>query len=144
MVRMATPTASGFYYKGNEKLAKGLIDRVNDDLRIMFLSDAHVIDLTDEFVSDVVANESAGSTRQALAGEAITSALNVATFDANDIALSSQTFDFEHIVLYKYNASDSAADLIAYWTFTPQSASAQDININWNANGITTDTSATT
>lgn len=141
---MATPTASGFYHKGNEKLLKGEIDLVNDDIRILFLSDAHVIDLTDEFVSEVVANESSGSTRQALAGEAITSTTNVAKFDANDIALTSETFDFEHIVMYKYNVADSAADLIAYWTFTPQSASAQDININWNAGGIITDTAQTT
>jgi hypothetical protein len=141
---MATPTASGIYHKGNLALAKGEIDRLNDTLQIIFLSSAHTINAsTHELISDVVAHEVGTIARQTLGTKTITnSTSNIAKFDAADIALTGITGDFKHIVLAKFDTADNNANskLIAYWTFADQSAVNQDININFNASGIITET----
>lgn len=141
---MANPIASGIYHKGNLAMARGEIDRLNDTIQVIFLSNAHTIDAVNHnIINDVVAHEVGTIARQTLGTKTITnSTSNVAVFDGDDIALTGITGDFKHIVLAKFDTADSNANskLLAYWTFADQSANNQDININFNANGIITET----
>jgi len=142
---MPTPTASGIYHKGNLALAKGEISRLSNTLQIIFLDTTHVIDaVNDDIINDIVSGEVGTIARQTLTGKTLdnSTASNVAKFDGSNIALTGITGDFKHIVLAKFDTADNNANskLIAYWTFADQSASNQDININFAATGITTET----
>jgi len=141
---MANPIASGIYHKGNLAMARNEINRLTDTIQVIFLSNAHTIDaINDDIINDVVDHEVGTIARQTLGSKTITNTTsNVAVFDGADISLVGITGDFKHIVIAKFDTADSNANskLLAYWTFEDQSANNQDININFNINGIITET----
>lgn len=100
------------------------VDFNTDDIRLLLLtSGATPTVATDEDVADAIASsgEVTGSeyARKALAGEAITLSSGTVTFDASDPAAYSQSAsgfsDARYAVLYKHNASDASAALVAYY-----------------------------
>jgi hypothetical protein len=141
---MPTPIVSGIYHKGNLALAKGEINRLNDTIQVIFLSNAHTINAsTHELISDVVAHEVAEISRQTLSGKTIdnSGSSNIVKFDGLDINIQGVTGNFKHVILAKFDTADnnSNSKLLAYWTFADQALLNQDININFNVNGIITE-----
>lgn len=130
------------------KILQGGIDLENDDIRVMLVMSNTTGDTEEdtEFISDLTTldeMDGANYARTALASEAVTAdtANDRGEFDAADItftSLGAGTRQVVGAVLYKYNASDDAADLIAYIDSGgfPFTASGANVTITWNAEGI--------
>ena len=124
------------------------VDFNNDDMRILLLkSTATITVATNQDVADVIASsgEVAGSNyaRKALSGEAITLSTGTVTFDASDPASYSQHAsgftDARYAVLYKHNASDASAPVVAYYDFGQNYGNqAGSLTLQFDANGIFT------
>ena len=98
-----------------------------------------------------VADAIAGSTevtgsnyaRKALAGEAITLSAGTVTFDASDPTAYSQHAsgfsDARFAILYKHNASDASAPLVAYYDFGGNKGNVTGtLTLQFSASGIFT------
>lgn len=101
------------------------IDFDTDDIRILLLTDAHVLDRAlDDFVDDVAADEVSGTNyaRKSLANATLTVTANTLKFDADDPSAYAQSAsgfsNARHAVLFKdAGGLDSANALIAFATF---------------------------
>jgi hypothetical protein len=121
---------------GKQALLDGSIVWGTDDIRGMLVRSTYTYDGTDEFVSDLGSVDNGRSV--ALASK--TSALGVA--DAADTTITATAaVACNAIVLFKYNAADASARLLAYidtptsgLPFTP--AASQVVPITFNASGI--------
>ena len=124
--------ASALYDKGREGFLDGSIDWDTDDIRTMLVKTGYTFSAAHDFLDDVATLYDNGRTvalgtktvASGVAGAAVTSLQ--ATAAVLSIAL----------VIYKYNAADSAARLICYiddatgLPFTP--AASQTVNITWD------------
>lgn len=132
--------ANGVYNRAKYMLADGTLDLPTAaDLRVLLVNTSYVFDPDHNFVSDVVANEisAGGYSRQPLTGETITED------DTNDFAyLHADNVAFGALaagqtiggaILFKYNASDSAAEVIAFYDVTDTPTNGGTITLNWAA-----------
>jgi|ERR1044071_6397782 hypothetical protein len=108
----------------------GDIDFDADDIRVLFYSSAY--SSAHEFVGDLTGG-SIIARSGALSGK--TTALGV--FDANNITVTSVSGSaFTHVILYKYNASDASAILIAIFDVTSFTPNGGDVNVVFNGSGL--------
>jgi hypothetical protein len=109
--------ANVLYPKGKKKILDADVDFLVDDIRFL-LQDQNddPYDAANEFVSDLVA----GSIVARMAAGLGTKTTTDGTFDAADPTINAVTGDpIEAVILYKYNASDAAAPLLAYIDASP-------------------------
>src|SRR3990170_6844676 len=64
--------ASGAYNEGINAIGDGSIDFLTNTIKVLLINSAYVYDPDHSFVSDVVANEVAGATRQTLGTKTVT------------------------------------------------------------------------
>ena len=127
--------ANALYDKARESFLKGEIVWGTDDIRAVLVDTAtYTVDLVnDQFLSDIPAGERVATLPSTLTSMTTTSGVA----DAADITFSSVTGDqSEAVVLYKYNASDAAARLIAYIdtaTGLPVTPNGGDITVTWDS-----------
>lgn len=128
--------ANGVYNKAKFTLLKaGLSD--SSDWRLLLVRETYAFDADHNFVSDVVAHELSvsGYARQVLMGETTVEddANDFAYLDANDAVFgplaSGQTVG--GAILYKYNASDSAAELVGFFDLANTPTSGGSITVQW-------------
>lgn len=123
--------ANALYDKGREGFLDGSIDWDTDDVRIALVTNGYTPNLsTHTFVSDLGANIVSRSS--ALAGKSVTAGVA----DANDVVFTALTGSaVQYIVVYKFNAADGAARLIALFdtvTGMPFTPSGGDVTIAWD------------
>lgn len=125
---------SALYDKGREGFLDGSIDYDTDDIRVALVGAGYTPNLaTHQFLSDLGANIIARS--GAFASKSVTAGVA----DAADvtIALGASQPQIKYLVIYKYNAADSSARLIALidtgtgLPFTPASGGG-DVVITWD------------
>jgi hypothetical protein len=133
--------ANGVYNRGKYLIANAGANLASADLRVLLVKDTYVFDATHNFVSDVIAGAKeisvAGYARQALANKTLTEddANNFAYLDADDALFATlaagQTVG--GAVLYKFNAADGAAEVIAFYDPVDTLTNGGDITVIWNA-----------
>lgn len=132
--------ANGVYNRAKYMMLDGTLDLPTAaDLRVLLVNASYSFNPDHNFVSDVVANEIsvAGYSRQALTTESITEddANDMAYLDADDVVFASlaagQTVG--GAVLYKFNAADAAAEVIAFYDVTDTPTNGGNITIQWAA-----------
>ena len=127
---MSTTTGTSvFYNKGKGKIVGGTINLDTPDLRILLTTSAYTPDAAaHDYVNDIT-NEVAGGTgysRYALVGETKSEpTAGTWMLDSNDPswAATGAGIVAKYWVLYNYNASDAAAELIAYGLLDSSGAS---------------------
>lgn len=138
--------ANGVYNRAKYMLADGTLDLpTTADLRVLLVKSTYTFDPDHNFVSDVIAGSQeisvGGYSRQALANETITEddANDFAYLDADDSVFTSlasgQTIG--GAVVYKFNAADASAEVIAFYDTTDTLTNGGNVTIQWNtpANG---------
>jgi len=127
--------ANAIYPKFKEQLLQGSVNMSTADIRaILFDTGLDAYDAANEFVSDLVAGAIVKRTAAGAGSKTFTNGI----FDAADITFSAVTgATCEAILLYVYNASDTAARLIAFIdtgvTGLPVTPNGGDINVAWDA-----------
>ena len=125
--------ANVMYDPGREGFLDGSIDWDTDDVRAMLVLSAYTFSAAHRYVSDLGANTNGRSA--ALTGKTVTSGVA----DAADTSLlATAATASKAIVVYKYDADDAAARLIAYidtptagLPFTP--SAGQTVNVAWDS-----------
>ena len=124
--------ASVLYNKGREGFLDGSIDWDTDDIRAMLVETGYTFDADHDYLDHVSGSYDNGRT-VALDGKTVTSGVA----DANNASCTAIAAVVTiALVIYKYNANDALARLIAYiddatgLPFTP--AVGQTVNITWN------------
>lgn len=129
--------ANTMYPKFKEALLNKLHDLDTDDFRLALIDSAdETYSGADEFVSNI----GAGSPVARMAAGLASPTIALGVFDAADPTINSVTGDtVEAVILYAYNASDSAARL-ACWidaspsiSFTPNGS---NVTLTLDASGI--------
>lgn len=136
--------ASGLYNTGLEKLLNGTIVWSSADVRCLLVKSGYTFNKDHDFVSDLTpaSNEVtvAGYARQALANESLTrdDTNDRVKFDGDDVAFGALSAGetIAAAVLYVYNASDSAAQMVAYIDLTDTPTNGSTVTIQWHADGI--------
>ena len=123
--------ANALYDKGRQGFLDGSIDWDTDDIRLALLSAGYTPDLaTHDMVDDLGANIVARS--GAFTGKSATDGVA----DASDVTISAVSgAQITRIAIYKYNASDAAARLIALidtGTGIPVTPNGGDIIVQWD------------
>jgi hypothetical protein len=123
---------SALYDPGREGFLDGSIDYDTDDIRSMLVKTGYTFSAAHKFLSEVTPASYDNGRTAALTGKTVTNGVA----DAADTSLvATAAVACNALVLYKYNASDTAARLICYINdatglpFTP--AASQTINILW-------------
>ena len=105
--------ATALYGKGREGFGQGVFVWTTDDIRVGLIDTGSytVAITTDDNLDDI-----AGGAQIALSAASIANKTNtLGVMDGDDITLSSVSgAQFEAIVIYKHNASQASARLIAY------------------------------
>jgi hypothetical protein len=130
--------ANGLYDFGRQGFLDGSIDWDTDDIRVMLMLSTYTLSQAHEFVSDIATYDNGRSA--ALASKTV--AAGVA--DAADTTLNATAAAAcKALVIYKYNAADASARLIAYidtptsgLPFTPSAGQAVPIAWDNGANKI--------
>jgi hypothetical protein len=129
---------------GVEKIQEQSIDWINDDIRVALCTSAYTpLQDTHDFFDDVT-NEVIGSTGYTTGGFPLVSqtitydaASNEVRFDAGDPLWSTSTITARIAVVYKYNATASAAALIGWIDFDgDEVSSAGDFTIAFATNSV--------
>jgi hypothetical protein len=121
--------ASGLYDKGREGFLDGSIDWDTDDIRVMLVLTGYSVNLaTHDYLDDVTTY---GNGRSAAIGtKTVTAGVAGA---ANTSLVATAATQCIGLVIYKYNASDASARLIAWIEVTAFTPSAgQTVNITWD------------
>lgn len=128
--------ANVLYTRAKLKILQASINLASDDIRALlvdtalytFNRDAH------EFLSSIAGGARVGSP-VALGSKSLAIITNAIEFDAADTVFTAVTgATVEAVVLYKYNASDAAAPLIAYIdtaTGLPATPAGTNITVAW-------------
>lgn len=126
--------ANKLYAKGAELTFGKLVDWENDDLRVIAMSSAYVVDLdTDEFLADISAN--ALATGVALTSKTITGGV----FDADDLNLTLLAGTAKSLVIYLHNANPALAALLVYCDNIlnfPMTTAGGVLPVSWPTAGI--------
>ena len=125
--------ASALYDKGREGFLDGSIDWDTDDIRVALIKSTYTFSAAHDFMDDISGSSYDNGRSAALSGKTVTSGVA----DAADTSLTATSaVACNALVVYKYNAADSAARLIAYidsatgLPFTP--GAGQTVNIAWS------------
>lgn len=124
--------ASSLYPKGAAHIlgTATAANLISDDLRVLFYSGSY--SSSHEFVSDLT-----GASIIARSGNLGGKTATLGVFDANDITVTSVSGSaFTHVILYKYNASDSSAVLLAIFDVSSFTPNGGDVNVVFNASGL--------
>ena len=142
--------ASGFYNHFYNKLFKGEFDfeaASGQVFKVMLLTNVYTFDETsrdtDEFISDVNANEVAG-TGYSAGGATIGSVditkndtTNKSIVDGADVSWPSSTITARYGIIYKDTGLASTSPVIRAIDFSSDQASSNtEFKITWSANGI--------
>jgi hypothetical protein len=118
---------------GRQGFLEGSIDWDTDDVRVMLVKSTYTFDDNDEFVSDTTPASNDNGRSAALGTKSVTGGVA----DAADTTLvATAAAQCNALIVYKYNASDTAARLICYidsatgLPFTP--AASQTVSISWD------------
>jgi hypothetical protein len=118
---------------GRQGFLEGSIDWDTDDVRVMLVKSTYTFDDNDEFVSDTTPASNDNGRSAALGTKSVTGGVA----DAADTTLvATAAVQCNALIVYKYNASDTAARLICYidsatgLPFTP--AASQTVSISWD------------
>jgi len=135
---------SKVYNPGLLKLLDGTIDFENDTIKLLLVDTNHSFTKSDEFVSDIVANEATNSTgsgyeRKTLANASI--ALDTGNdrveFDADDISYTAiDAGTIASAIIYKEVTNDADSPLIADVDFTDLVTNGSDVDLQVNAEGF--------
>jgi hypothetical protein len=124
--------ANVLYDKGREGFLDGSIDWDTDDVRVILVESTYAFSAAHDFVDDLGTNDNGRSA--ALGSKTVTSGVADA---ANTTITATAALACNALVIYKYNAADSAARLIAYidtpasgLPFTP--SASQVVNVVWD------------
>jgi hypothetical protein len=131
--------ANGVYNKGKYLLGSDTVTLVGSDLRVLLVKSTYTFDADHNFVSDVIAGSLeisvAGYSRQPLTTETFTEddTNDFAYLDADDVTFASLTAGqtVGGAVLYKYNAADASAEVIAFYDVVDTATNGGDIVIQW-------------
>lgn len=110
---------------GREGFLSGAIDWDSDDIRVMLVKSTYTLDQNDKFVSDLGAVDNGRSA--ALGSKTTTSGI---AGSADTTLTATDTAACNALVLFKYNADDALARLIAYY----------DVGVNFPLNPTSGDT----
>lgn len=124
--------ANALFAKGKEHIAKGDVDWLNDDIKLVFIDHDDVTPDpdTDEFLSDISAGivDTSGN----FAGKSCTNGI----YDADDIVVSSVTGDqFESVVIFKDTGTPATSILIAFFDVMsglPCTPDGTNITVTWD------------
>jgi hypothetical protein len=129
--------ANSLFNKGRQKFLVGGIDWDTDDIRCMLVLDTYVVDLTDEFITDLGAVDNGRSA--ALAGASGTDGIA----DATDTSLVATAATLSgKIVFFKHTGADATASLIGVvdtatgLPFTPAAGGTVNLVFDSGANKI--------
>jgi hypothetical protein len=132
---------SKVYNPGLLKLLDGTIDFENDTIKLLLVDTNHTFTKSDEFVSDIVANEASGTgySRKTLANTSI--ALDAGNdrveFDADDISYTAlDAGTIASAIVYKEVTNDADSPLIADIDFTDLVTNGSDVDLQVNAEGF--------
>ena len=135
---------SKVYNPGLLKLLDGTIDFENDTIKLLLVDTNHSFTKSDEFVSDIVANEATNSSgsgyeRKTLANASI--ALDAGNdrveFDADDISYTAiDAGTIASAIIYKEVTNDSDSPLIADIDFTDLVTNGSDVDLQVNSEGF--------
>jgi len=135
---------SKVYNPGLLKLLDGTIDFENDTIKLLLVDTNHSFTKSDEFVSDIVANEATNSSgsgyeRKTLANASI--ALDTGNdrveFDADDISYTAiDAGTIASAIIYKEVTNDADSPLIADVDFTDLVTNGSDVDLQVNAEGF--------
>lgn len=128
------------YNKGINEISNQGIDFLNDTIKIMLVNSAYAHNPDSNFVSDIVANEVAGATRQTLGTKTVTEddTNDRSVFDAADPTFPSVTSGstIGGAVVFKDTGADATSPLIAFLDTTDTPTNGGNITIQFSANGI--------
>jgi hypothetical protein len=124
--------ANVLYDKGREGSLDGSIDGDTDDIRVMLVLSTYTFSAAHDYLDDVSTYDNGRSA--ALASKTVTSGVA----DAADTTITATAAAASKaLVIYKYNAADASARLIAYidtptsgLPFTP--SAGQSVPIAWD------------
>lgn len=130
--------ANALYNRGKYLIFTNAIS-ASTDLRVLLVKSSYTFAATHNTVADVVADEitASGYARAPLTNETVTEddANGFAYLDADDTLMGSiatgQTIG--GAILYKYNASDSSADLVAFYDLSDTPTNGAAITVQWAA-----------
>lgn len=132
---------ANMYNTGIQDLMDGTIQWGTSDMRCILLTSSYTFDADHDFVDDVSTWEITQGGRAGLDGE--TTVLDLAndevSADATDETYSALTAGDtpSQIVIYKFNASDAAAELLCRCALTtPPAPNGGDYTIVWDAEGV--------
>lgn len=125
--------ANALYDPGREGFLSGTIDWDTDDVRVMLVKTGYTYSAAHQYLNSVSTSYDNGRSA-ALGSKTVTSGVADA---ANTSLVATSAVACNALVIYKYNVSDSAAQLICYidtptsgLPFTP--AASQTVNITWD------------
>lgn len=128
------------------KFLEGGIALLTDDIRIALLTNAYTPNIdTQEFWSEVVANEAAGTGYTTLGIQLTTPALNLdigtdrVAFDADDVSWNAAggALTARVILCFKNTGVAATSPLIAYYDFSQdETANNATFDITWAATGL--------
>lgn len=131
------------YNRGKFILSNASTDWTSTDIRVLLVTSTYVFDVDQNFVSQITNELSGGGySRQPLTGRTIAqdNGTNRSVLDASDTlfaSLAAAAGTPAAAIVYKYNASDAAAELIAYGAISPiVIPNGGDITVVWNAAGV--------
>lgn len=124
--------ANALYDKGREGFLDGSIDWDTDDIRVMLVLSTYTFSAAHDYLDHLTSYDNGRSA--ALTGKTVTDGVA----DAADTTITATAASAcKALVIYKYNASDASARLIAYidtptsgLPFTP--AASQSVSIAWD------------
>jgi hypothetical protein len=137
--------ANAWYPFGKAEVARGNIDLLADDIRVIFIDTGdETYNAADQDIADIAAGAmvgagggNAGSDGVALASKTIS---DTAVFDAADTTITSVTGDeFEACLIYKWTGTAGTSTLIMWidtGTGMTQPPDGGNVNITWNGSGI--------
>jgi len=135
---------SKVYNPGLLKLLDGTIDFENDTIKLLLVDTSHTFTKSDEFVSDIVANEATNSSGSGYERKTLTNASialdtgnDRVEFDADDISYTAiDAGTIASAIIYKEVTNDADSPLIADIDFTNLVTNGSDVDLQVNAEGF--------
>lgn len=127
--------ANALYDPGREGFLDGSIDWDTDDVRTMLVKTAQTFTASHKFVSDLTGANIVSRAAAGLGTKTVTNGVAGSAGQTHAAVAGGSTCN---VVIYKYNASDAAARLIAFYdtgTNLPVTTNGGDVTVNPNASG---------
>jgi hypothetical protein len=132
--------ASRCYNQGIHAIDIQTISFTADTIKIMLLKSTYSMDPDSQFVSDIVASEVSGATRQTLGSKTVTkdTTNDRDVFDAADPTFPSVTTGqtVGGAAVFKDTGSDATSTLLCFLDTTDTPTNGGDIVVSFSANGI--------